>query len=113
MDNKRSKRILNPDQHAICKLAENESYRSLFHPGNIRDLEKPKKKTGEMICLRCHTLGYCFPDCKYISGHGTLDNEEAQALASFVGKARVNKKAYLASRKNKNTNGEENKEEGK
>ena len=89
------------------------NYRSLLNPGNIKDLEKPKKKTGEMICLRCHTMGYCFPDCKYVRGHGTLDNEEAQVLATFVGKARENKKAYLASRKMKSTNGEENKEEGK
>ena len=113
MDNKRSKRIPNPDQHEVCKLAENESYRSLFHPGNVKGLDKPKKKTGEFICLRCHTLGYCFPDCKYVSGHGPLDKEEAGELATFVNKARENKKAYLASRKNKTNNSGEGKEERK
>ena len=109
-DIRKSKRIPFPHQHDCCKLAENESYRSLFHPGNIRGLEKPKKKTGELICLRCHTMEYCFQDCKYASGHGTLDQEEAQKLGDFVNKARENKKEYLAKRNAKNQEDKDNKE---
>ena len=64
-DNKRNKKVANPNQYAICKLAETESYRSLFHPGNLRGLTKPTYKNGDPICLRCHTMGFCFVDCKY------------------------------------------------
>ena len=106
-DNERSKKVSNQNQYAICKLADNESYRSLFHPGNLRGLTKPTYKNGDPICLRCHTLGYCFINCKYASGHGPLNQEEAEGLAKFLEGAREAKKKYLEKKKGQPVNSNE------
>ena len=59
----------------------------MFHPENIRNLDKPKK-IGMMLCMIFHTLGYYFFDCKYKSVHGVMGEAEA-AMAAFVTQART------------------------
>ena len=46
------------------------------------------------MCLRFHTLGYCFDDCTYKSGHGNLDTEEANDLKTFNDKAKENRARF-------------------
>ena len=77
-----------------CMLALTEQFRDIFHPGNVRALEKPKNKKGIMICLRFHTLGFCFGDCKYKNGHGSLDTDKTRSLSIYIISARENRKNY-------------------
>ena len=82
-----------------CKLAPNEKYRELFHPGNLKGVLKPKRN-NELLCLRFHTLGYCYPDCKYRSGHGVLSQEEEKQMKEFMHEARRNLQAFQNRKKN-------------
>ena len=75
-DGGRNKKIGNPEQHDSCKLRDGENFKLLFHPMNLKGMEKPVKKNGDMICMRFHTMGYCFSDCRYSSGHGVPSGEE-------------------------------------
>ena len=43
------------------------------------------------MCIRFHTLGYCFDDFNYKSGHGNLDSDETKDLKTFTGKAKDNR----------------------
>ena len=74
-----------------CKLGQNESFRDIFHPGNVRGMENQKKRNGSQMCIRFHTLGYCFDDFNYKSGHGNLDSDETKDLKTFTGKAKDNR----------------------
>ena len=51
-----------------------------------------------MICLRYHCSGFCFKDCKFTSGHGTLDGEEKSDLEAFLVKARDARKQFVNGR---------------
>ena len=51
------------------------------------------------MCLRFHTLGYCFDDCAYKSGHGNLDSEEAAELKTFNDKAKENRSRFQNQRR--------------
>ena len=95
----RGKRITNGNLHSSCKLAHNEPFRDIFHPGNIREFSKPVKKNGSQMCLRFHTLGYCFDDCAFKSGHGNLDSEEATELKTFNDKAKENRSRFQNQRR--------------
>ena len=106
-DNDRNQKVINPNQMEICKLKADEQFKYLFHPGNIKSLTKPKKKDGEIMCMRYHTLGYCFKDCKYHKGHGNLNEEETQDMATFLTNAREVRAAFTNRRK-RNRNGENN-----
>ena len=79
-----------------CRLAEDESYRFMFHPGNLKGLQKPKRKNGDAICLRYHTIGHCFKDCNFASGHGSLDSEEASEMAKFLEGVRESRKKFTS-----------------
>lgn len=60
-DKGRSTRIINPNQCHFCKLAPNEQYKDIFHPGNHpRMTARPKSRNGHILCLRFHSLGYFF-----------------------------------------------------
>ena len=98
-DSERSVRVNNSNQHDTCKLRSNESYKDIFHPGNTCRLTKPKKKNGDINCLRFHTAGYCFKECKF--SHGILDAEEAAEHAAFVQSAREQRKSHQE-RRNRN-----------
>ena len=50
--------------------------------------------------MRFHTIGYCFSDCKYKSGHGVLGDAEP-AMKNFVAQARANRQQF---RRNGNNN---------
>ena len=52
------------------------------------------KKNGNQICLRYHCSGFCFKDCKFASGHGTLEGEEKADLIAFMAKARDARKNF-------------------
>ena len=97
-----SKKITNDNICQDCRLSSNEPFREMFHPGNIRTLKKPENN-GVMLCMRYHTLGYCFSDCKYKSGHGVLGAAEA-AMKTFVAQARANLPHF---RRHGNRNGRE------
>ena len=86
-------------------LKISEQFRDLFHPGNIRNLEKPKIADGIPMCLRFHSLGSCFTDCKYKDGHSCLTTEEARKMKTFVDSARANRASYMDRR---NGNGDTN-----
>ena len=58
------------------KLKQDEQYGLFFHPGNIKNLGKPKKPIRIPICLRYHSIGFCYTDCKVNRGHGTLTEEK-------------------------------------
>ena len=51
------------------------------------------------MCLRFHTLGYCFDDCNFKSGHGTLDTDEASDLKEFNAKAKENRNKFQNQRR--------------
>ena len=96
-----SKKVPNNKVCKECQLSPNEQFRDLFRPGNIRNLRKTERN-GVVLCMRFHTLGYCFSDCKYKSGHGTLGDAET-AMKSFVAQARMNRQKF---RRNSNNNRE-------
>ena len=73
-----------------CKLGQNEPFRDIFHPGNVRGMENPKKNNGSQMCLWFHTSGYCFDDCNCKSGHGNLKLDETEDLKKFTGKTKYN-----------------------
>ena len=108
----RSKKVTNSEIRGECKLADGEQFRFLFHPGNIKDMEKPKNGLGATLCMRFHTMGYCFRDCKYVKGHGVLSSGETAELATFMASARQERKKFLAGRgaEGKNKPGEKNRE---
>ena len=68
--------MINPNLSEKCNLVEGEQYRFIFHVGNIKDIEKPKNRNGETMCIRFHSLGYCFKECRFVKEHGELDLEE-------------------------------------
>ena len=45
-DSDRSKKIQNQDTQESCMLQLNEQFRDLFHPGNLRNVEKSKLNGG-------------------------------------------------------------------
>lgn len=94
-----SKKVMNGADMKQCKLVPNEKYRELFHPGNLKGVLKPKRN-NELLCLRFHTLGYCYPDCKYRSGHGVLSQEEEKQMKEFMHEARRNLQAFQNRKKN-------------
>ena len=100
----RSKKIQNPQAQESCMLQLNEQFRDLFHPGNLRNVEKPKLKCGTQICLRYHCIGYCFTDCKFKDGHAGLNDTETASLKSFVEGARASRTSYTQHRNGSNTN---------
>ena len=93
-DGNRPQRVNNPSIAESCKLKDGEQHKYIFHPGNIRRIDKPMKKNGNQICLRFHCSGFCFKDCKFAGGHGTLDNEEKVDLLTFMAKAREARKVF-------------------
>ena len=81
------------------RLNQDEQYGLVFHPGNLKNLTRPKKKNGNSMCLRFHSVGFCYNDCRVSQGHGTLDNEEAQAFKEFLRAARAARENFLQKRK--------------
>ena len=90
----RDLRIFNGGMSNSCKLADDESYRFMFNPASLKDLQRPKKNNGELVYLRYHTIGHCFKDCKFANGHGTLLEEERGRLVKFIGGVRESKKKF-------------------
>ena len=84
-----SKKISNNNQCDYCKLHSNERFRDVFHPGNIRGLERPKRN-GVEFCLRSQTLGHYFSDCKHKTSHVKLTEGEEEKVKTCVSTARQN-----------------------
>ena len=61
-DSERAKKIQIANPQEGCMLQLTEHFRDLFHPGNVRNQEKPKLAYGTPMCLRIHSLGFCFAD---------------------------------------------------
>ena len=101
-DNNRSRRIMNPNVKENCKLKPNEQFRDIFHPRNVRTLTKPKFKTGGEMCLRFHSLGFCFGDCKHITGHSDMDADETADFCQYVTTARSNNSQQRRGNGNRN-----------
>ena len=101
-DGGRSKKIGNSNFQNDCKLKEGENFKMLFHPGNLKGLTRPKNKSGEDLCLRFHCLGYCFSDCKYNGGHGSLSRNEKEEVVRFVNGVREERRRFLERRKKGN-----------
>ena len=77
------RKISNPNMRERLKLYHDEQYGLIFHPGNIKNLGKPKKSSGNPICLRYHSIGFCYNDCKVNKEHGTLTEDEAEKFNNF------------------------------
>ena len=107
-DQARSRRIMNPSMREDCKLRQNEQFKDVFHPGNIRTLTKPKYKNGIEMCIRYHALGFCFGDCKHEKVHGDMDDEGGMEFCQFVGAARTSHAAFSQRRGNNNNNNNNN-----
>ena len=44
------------------------------------------------MCIRYHSLGYCFKDSRFVKGHGELDPKKTSEMERFLGKARAARK---------------------
>ena len=119
-DSDRSKKIANANLQESCALKVTEQFRDLFHPGNIRNMDKPNLNDGGPICLRFHCIGFCFTNCKFKDGHSRLDAAEIQKLKTFVDVARTNRASYNQNRngngtnpqdRNRNRNGDQNQQQ--
>ena len=51
-DEDKARKVLNSGVREELKLKQDEQYGMIFHPGNIKNLEKPEKSSGNPICLR-------------------------------------------------------------
>ena len=70
-----AKRYQNRAEPKKFRLTPNEQFRGIFHPRDLRGLSK-FMRNNELLCLRFHTLGFCYQDCKYKTGHGELSTDE-------------------------------------
>ena len=59
------------------------------------------------MCVRFHSLGFCFRDCKHKEGHGTLDAEETTLLKNYFEGARSSRRNFQNGR-NRNGNDQRN-----
>ena len=94
----KARKIPNPNMREDLKLKHDEQYGLIFHPGNIKNLEKPKKSSGNPICLRFHSIGFCYNDCKVHNGHGTLTEDEAKQFKEFIKQARAERDNFQRKR---------------
>ena len=100
-DSGSQKNITNPSAQPSCAIRDSESFKYLFHPGNIKELSKSTKENGDQLCLRFHTMGFCFNTCKYSSGHGSISPSETTKLSAFLEKARANSATLVKKLKHK------------
>ena len=103
-----TKGVMNNNICSQCKLGNNELFRDIFHPSNIKGIEKPKNNNGQQLCLRYHTLGYCFEVCGYKSGHGQLNDAETILVKTFVETARSAKAVFRNNRGSRRNNNNSN-----
>ena len=103
-DSEISKKIANENRQQGYMLQSTEKFPDLFHPGNIRNLDKPKIEDGTPMCLQCHSLGSCFTDCKYKDGLICLTTEEARKMKAFVDSTRANRASYMILRNGNSVN---------
>ena len=75
-------------------LRPNEQLKEIFHPGNVRNIPRPKLKNGHHMCARYHSLGFCYIDCRASNGHEKLTDEEASDFKQFVEAARQSRETY-------------------
>ena len=90
----------------LVNLHPNERFRDIYHPGNIRGLER-SKRNGIEFCLRFQPFGHCFSDCKYKEGRVKLTESEEEKLKMCVSTAQQNVATYNSGRRN-NSNSREN-----
>ena len=85
---------VSPHKNEALMLRPNEQLRDIFHPGNVRNIPRPKRKNGYHMCARYHSLGFCYNDCRASNGHGKLSDEEASDFKQFVEAARHARESY-------------------
>ena len=56
------------------------------------------------MCMRFHSLGYCFKDCRFTKGHGELDREETEEMEKFLLKARAARKRFQENQRGRQGN---------
>ena len=98
MDGGRTQSVMNYQIIDTCRLCNGEAHKFMFHPGNIKRLTKPKKKNGNMMCLRFHYSGYCFKYYHLTNGHGTIDTEGVIDQARFLTECKEHRKKFLERR---------------
>ena len=69
--------------------------RSMFHPANVSNVDRPKLKNGAWICYRYHTVGSCFSDCRSSESHRKLDQAEAERFCKFLKVVREKRNAFM------------------
>jgi hypothetical protein len=90
----RNRKVFNPHRNEDLILKSNERFRSIFHPGNVRDIPRPKLKNGNLIYVRYQTLGWCYNDCTSINGHAQLSSDETKSFSQFLKSAREVRRSY-------------------
>ena len=93
-DNDRNQQVLNLNLSEKCKLTEGKQYRFNFHVENIKDIEKPKNQNGETMCMRFHSLRYCFKELHFVKEHVDLYPKETGEMELFLGKSRASLKKF-------------------
>jgi hypothetical protein len=88
------KRIFNPQKNEACLLRSDERLRDIFHPGNVRNIPRPKLKNGNHICVRYQALGFCYHDCSSANGHKNLSPEETKDFLQFLKSAREARESH-------------------
>ena len=91
-------KVMNPEKSLTKKLRDNEPFKNIFHPMNLCDMKLPKDRNGNTRCLRWHTMGYCYRDCRYAAGHRSNESARDAGIAEFIKLARVKQAAFEAFR---------------
>ena len=83
------------ETHNNCLLCSGEQYRDLFNRAQLCDMKQPRNKSGKVICLRWHTTGKCFHDCRLNLGHTALDPTAVAAIVALTNELRTKRKKFL------------------
>ena len=75
---------MNPQLPLNNILRDNEPFNKILHPMNLRDMKFPKDINGVIRCLRWHTMGYCYRDCRYAAGHRPNGAAGDAGIAAFI-----------------------------
>ena len=105
-DDERQNRVINASVYEDNKLAPNKMFCDIFNPGNIKGVDTPTNVKGKQLCLKFHTLGFCFKECKF--AHGALADNETTKVKNFIKSAREGRVKYKNRRSNSTTNGRNN-----
>ena len=92
------RKVTNTQPKNDRKLRHDKQYNLIFDPENIRNLKKLKKENGSPICLRFHSLGFCYSDYKTQKGYEILTDGEAWKLRPFTMEVRSTRESFKLKR---------------